>query len=234
MTNKKTIKSMQADYRPDEKFIKYGPEALTCAELLAIILRTGVSGMSSLELTKELLYNEESRNEDVLGILRIRLEDLMKIKGIGKVKALQIKAVAELSCRIARSRAAEGLSFTEPETIADYYMEQMRHQKTERVVLLLLNSACRLIKDMVISQGTVNYSPFSPREIYLQALKHEAVSVILLHNHPSGDVKPSKADIEGTNHVYDAGKMLGINLLDHIIIGDGIYFSFKEKGLING
>ena len=229
----KKIQSRPVDYRPDEKFIEYGPEALTGAELLAIILRTGSSGMPSVELAENILLNRRENREDVLEILRVDFEDLVKIRGIGKVKALQIKAVAELSRRIATSSRRSSLSFNNPDTIADYYMESMRHLEREEVLLIMLDSSCGLIKDVVLTKGTVNASLFSPREIFIEALKYQAVNIILLHNHPSGNTVPSRADIDGTKNVYTMGQILGIHLLDHIIIGDRVYLSMNKEGLIN-
>ncbi len=232
INNYLTIREMQADYRPDEKFIRFGSGSLTCAELLAIILRTGSTGEPSVELTRKILYNESSGLEDIQNIFNYDLQTLMKIRGVGKVKALQIKAVAELSKRIAQSRSTL-IELTDAHLIAERYMEEMRHRKKESVLLLLLNSACKLIKEIYISEGTVNASLFSPREIFLEALKYEAVSIIVLHNHPSGLARPSEADISATKSILKAGRLIGIQLLDHIIIGDGEYVSFREKGLIN-
>ena len=225
--------SMQPDYRPDEKFLTYGPGALTGAELLAIILRTGCRGQSSVSLTSDLLQNETTGCEDLLNIYRLSLDELTRMRGIGRVKALQIKCVAELSKRISACRHADSLDFSKPQTIAEYYMEQLRHRNREVVVLLLLNGACRLIKDIILSEGTVNASLFSPREIFLEALKAEAVNVIILHNHPGGSSMPSRQDIVATERVLEAGRLLGITLLDHIIIGDMEFYSFRQKGLLH-
>lgn len=232
MNEKLTIKNLQPDYRPDEKFMRYGPGALTGAELLAIILRTGSIGQSSVALTADILRSSTNGCEDLLNIFRFDLDELIRIKGVGKVKALQIKSVAELSKRIAACSTLGMLDFSSPQTIAEHYMEELRHRKREVIVLLLLNSACRLIKDIILSEGTVNASILSPREIFVEAIKAEAVNVILMHNHPSGSSSPSRADIEGTNRIRTAGEILGIDLLDHIIIGDREYFSFREKGLL--
>ena len=229
----KKMKDLQPDNRPDEKFLHLGPAALTEAELLAIILRTGTKEEHSVQLAEEILCRNDLSHQDILNILNLDLEDLLKIKGVGIVKALQIKAVAELSLRIATTSKRKSLLMSDPNSIAQYYMEQLRHNKREVVVLLMLNSACELIKDEVISQGTVNSALFSPREIFLEALKNEAVNIIIVHNHPSGSVRPSKNDMEGTKRIKMAGDLLGIALLDHIIIGDRKYTSFQESGLIN-
>lgn len=231
---KKTTKELDKKYRPDEKFLVYGPKVLTDAELLAIILRTGNKEERSVELSERILKSDIDSENNILNILNYEISDLIKIKGIGKVKALQIKSIAELSLRISKSSAKNRLSFQDPETIASYYMEQLRHKKREEVVLLMLNSAGNFMGDTVLFEGTVNASIFSPREIFLEALKRDAVGIILIHNHPSGSPVPSKADILGTKRVMEAGDMLGIALLDHIIIGDMTYTSFKEEGLLDG
>ena len=233
MKEKLTIKQLEPDYRPDEKFLKYGPAALTSAELLAIILRTGSDKEHSVDLARRILYSEISREENILNIFNWEIADLLKLRGVGTVKALQVKAIGELSKRIAVSTTGSRLSFTEPETIAQYYMEQLRHMKQENVVLLMLNSSCELIKEKFISKGTVNASLLSPREIFIEALRYEAVNIILLHNHPSGSPKPSKADIIGTKTVLEGGRLVGISLLDHIIIGDCVFCSMREEGYLN-
>ena len=232
--NKVTMKELQKDNRPDEKFLRHGPKALTDAELLAIILRTGSAEGHSVSLAEKILCRDDDSRQDILNILNMSLDDLLAIKGIGTVKSLQVKAIAELSLRIASTSKKHSLLMSDPESIAQYYMEQLRHNKREVVILLMLNSVCELIKDSVISQGTVNSALLSPREIFLEAIRNEAVNIILLHNHPSGSVRPSKNDIAGTERVRMAGELLGIQLLDHIIIGDRKYTSFKESGLING
>jgi DNA repair protein RadC len=160
------------------------------------------------------------------------ISDLMKIRGVGTVKAVQIKCIAELSRRIARAQAVPTLSFTNPSSIAAYYMEEMRHQEQEILRVLMLNTRSVLIHEEVISKGTVRASLISPREIFISALRHRAVSIILLHNHPSGVPDPSNEDILLTKRVMEAGHMIGIELLDHIIIGDMQAFSMREQGII--
>ncbi len=231
MSSIKKIKDLQPECRPDEKFLKYGPKALSDAELLAVILRTGSRDIHSVALCERVLSSAGNNELSILNIFDSELNELMKIKGIGRVKALQIKSIAELSQRIAKTAAKKKLNFNSPGTIADYYMEQLRHRKREAVVLLMLNSAGEFICDMLLFEGTVNQSLFSPREIYLEALKHDAVSIVLVHNHPSGSTTPSRADIAGTKRVIEAGNMIGVDLLDHIIIGDGKYLSLREEGL---
>ena len=223
---------MDPSCRPDDKFRKYGPKALSDAELLAIILRAGTKDLGSIELSREILKGPTGA-VDILNIFSYDLDSLRKIKGIGNVKATQIMAIAELSLRIANSSLKKDLSFKSPSSVAAYYTEQMRHLNREIIKLLMLDSSCALIKEMTISEGTVNASLLSPREVYVEALKANAVNIILLHNHPSGNPAPSSDDISSTAKIIETGKMIGIRLLDHIIIGDRKYFSFKEEGMID-
>ena len=154
----------------------------------------------------------------------------MDLKGIGKVKAIQILCLSELAKRLSKAEARTGLDFSAPETIAQYYMEDMRHSSKEVLKLLFLNTKTRLIGESDLSIGTVNRTIVSPREVFVEALKKNAVSVILLHNHPSGDPTPSKDDILITRRVLEAGRIIGVELLDHIIIGNNRFISLRDKG----
>lgn len=223
------IKDLPESERPLEKFLSKGAEALSDAELLAIILRTGARNVSALALAGDILA---STGYGILGVYHMSFEALTGIKGVGRVKALQLKAVGELSRRIVKASVPSGVSFLEPATIASYYMEDMRHLTQEQLLVAFLNTKGVLIKEEVITKGTVNMSIVSPREIFICALKCEAVSVVMLHNHPSGDPAPSRQDIEATLRVREAGALMGVSLIDHIIIGDNNYISFREEGLL--
>lgn len=229
MQKNNTIKEMYHEDRPYEKCERFGPENLTDAELLAVILRTGTQGENSLDLARRLLH-PESGGEGLTGLNRLSKESLMKIRGIGKVKAIQIRCLLELSRRMAKEEAAEGLNFSSPETIAKYYMEDMRYRDREFLKLLLLNTKSRLIAERNVSVGTVDMALISPRELFMEALQANAVAIILLHNHPSGDPTPSREDVRITRRVSEAGALVGIELLDHIIIGNQCFVSLKEKG----
>lgn len=217
---------------PYEKFLRFGPEGLTESELLAIILRTGTKDCSALELAETVLSHARYPREGLLGLYDISLEELMAIKGIGMVKAVKLKALTELSMRISCATAKEGLLFTRSGSVAAYYMEQLRHRKTECVYLLCLDAKGQLVAERKLSDGSVKTAYVSPREIFLEALKHNAVHIILLHNHPSGDPTPSEADRDLTLQVKELGEKLDIPLLDHIIIGDNRYTSFREMEFI--
>ena len=227
----KRIKELNTEERPYEKCERFGPENLTDSELLAVLLRTGTRGENCLELAKRLLYSDHFQG-GLLGIRRWSYEQLTRIKGIGKVKAIQILCLCELARRLSKASAGPELKFDTPETIARYYMEDLRHQKQEAMKLLLLNTKSRLIGESDISRGTVNASVISPRELFVEALQKDAVSIILLHNHPSGDPAPSREDILITRRVHEAGMMICVELLDHIIIGDNRYSSMREDGIL--
>ena len=224
----KTMKQLPEDEKPYEKTLQYGPKSLTDAELLAVILRTGSKGTSALELSKSVL-NETAAPKGLLGLHQLTVNDLMNIHGIGKVKAVQLKCILEIARRMAREEAGEGTAFTSAEAVAGYYMEDLRHREQEVLLVLMLNQRGRLLKETYLFQGTVNASVISPREIFLEALSARAVQIILLHNHPSGDPRPSREDLEVTRIVQEAGELIGITLTDHIIIGGHSYISFREK-----
>lgn len=216
--------------RPYEKCLKQGAEALSDAELLAVLLRTGTKGENVLALAKRLLY--EDGGAGLLGIHQFSFQSLMKLKGIGKVKAVQILCLSELAKRLSKASVEPRLRFSSSQSVAEYYMEDLRHRNQEVMKLLLLNSKAELIDETNISKGTVNASLVTPRELFVEALKKEAVSMFLLHNHPSGDPTPSRDDILTTKRISECGLLIGIELLDHIIIGNNCYVSFQEENLL--
>lgn len=226
-----TVKELPATERPYEKCEMYGPQVLSDAELLAVIIRTGSKNERSIDLASKVL-NFNPANPGLIGIHHMSLKDLMSIHGIGRVKAIQLLCVTELSKRMSKQTRLEGIQFVNPEVIANYYMEDLRHLQQEKVILLMLDTKSRMIKDMEMTSGTVNASLLSPREIFLHALKYEAVNIILLHNHPSGDPTPSREDIHSTKRIREAGNLVGIKLMDHIIIGDNKYISLGEEGYL--
>lgn len=230
MKKSNTIKEMYQDERPYEKCERFGAENLTDAELLAVILRTGTRGENSLELARRLMHPHPGRS-GLADMHKWSVERLMRVRGIGKVKAVQIRCLCELSKRMAQEAASEGLDFSSPRSIAQYYMEDMRHRDREVLKLLLLNTRARLISESNISTGTVDMALISPRELFIEAFQKGASYIILLHNHPSGDPAPSNEDVRITRRVREAGALIGIELLDHIIIGDNCFTSMKEKGL---
>ncbi len=225
-----TVKELPISERPYEKCEQYGAVSLSDAELLAVIIRSGTKKERAVDLATKVLNSSTQKGLNALH--HLTLKELTCIKGIGKVKAIQLQCVAELSKRMAKATSERGVRLTTPERVANYYMEDMRHLTREVVLLIMLDSKSQIIKDMLISSGTVSSSILPQREIYLMALKYEAVSIIILHNHPSGDPTPSKEDIQVTKRLKEAGNLIGIKLMDHIIIGDNKYISLSEQGSI--
>jgi DNA repair protein RadC len=227
-----TMKELPLSEKPYEKCLEYGPGMLSDAELLAVVLRTGCRGQSAVELCRSILSS--LREGSLCGLYDLTADELMQFRGIGKVKAVQLECIAELSRRIARSRAVrDGQEiFRNPEQIADYYMENFRHESQEKLLLIMLDTKGRLIADEIISIGTVDRTLASPRDIFLKALSHRAVTIVLLHNHPSGNPEPSEADLLLTRQVRECGEMIGIPLVDHIIIGDRRSVSFALERLL--
>ncbi len=230
MQNKE--KQIIHENQPYEKYLRFGGEALTESELLAIILRTGTKDRTALEIADEILHISEMPRTGLLGLYDIPLERLLKVKGLGMVKAVKIKSIAELAMRINCASAKDGVIINKPDTVANYFMEKLRHKRKECVILACLDAKCRILKEIPLSSGSVNMSLISPREVFLEALHAEAVNIILVHNHPSGDPSPSSTDMECTKWIKEMGDKLDVALLDHIIIGDNCYTSFKEKGYI--
>lgn len=217
--------------RPYEKFMNHGVKSLTDVELLAILLRTGTKDCNVLELAQKLLCRQ-LKEPFLVTLYEWNFEELIKISGIGQVKAIQILTLLELSKRISRQKYATGAKFSNPNDISRLFMEDLRHRKEECFITILLDTKCRMISHELISKGSLTASIVHPREVYKKAISKSAYSVIALHNHPSGDPSPSKEDIYITGRLKQVGEVIGIPLIDHIIIGDGVYSSLKEQGYI--
>lgn len=225
------MKELANSEQPYEKCEQYGVETLSDAELLAVIIRSGVKNHRAVEVAENII-NHSNEEQGLLGLNYMTMQELMMIQGVGKVKAIQILCVAEIAKRMTSKNKVKGMAFTHPRDIADYYMQRLRLEEREQVCILMLDTKNRMIKEMTLSTGTVNASIAEPREMFLLALKYGAVFIILVHNHPSGDPTPSKEDIFLTKRVAEAGDLIGIRLMDHIIIGDNTYISLRERGLI--
>lgn len=223
------MKNLPESERPYERLQTLGAEALSDAELLAIILKTGTKDMTALDLARNLLSECQG---NLLNLYELSYEQFQKRKGIGPVKAAQLKAVAELSRRIARTGRGYQLSLGNPSSIADYYMEDLRHRREEVFLGAYFDAKCRFLGDCQITTGSINFAYVSPLELFREALLKNAVMVVALHNHPSGDPSPSEEDIRLTESVVRGADLLGLTLADHIIIGDRCYFSFKENHLL--
>ena len=222
------MKDLPQEIRPYEKCFSKGAAALSDAELLAVLLRTGSKEESSIGLAYRVL--SECADGDLAALCRLEADKLCRIKGIGKVKSVQLLSAIELGKRLMTAERRERLSFTAPEQIAAYFMPRLKDEKQETVWILLLDGKCRVLHEDKIYEGTVKASLISPREIFISALAKEAVYLFLIHNHPSGDPTPSQDDFSMTKRIFDSGKLVGVELLDHIIIGDQRYVSFSEQG----
>ena len=226
-----TMKDLPKEERPYERLEKYGAGALSDAELLAIIIRSGAQGRKAID-TAYALLNIDERYPGLEGLVRLRADSLKKISGIGRVKAIQIEAVCELAGGISRIPFSRGQILESPSKAASYYMTSMRGLTQEELHIMMLDTGGALIGEQRLTVGTVNASLIDPRDIFICALRGGAVSIILVHNHPSGSLTPSRQDIESTRRVCEAGKLLGIELFDHLIIGNMNYLSLREAGYI--
>lgn len=216
---------------PYEKYQSRGPSSLSDTELLAILLRNGNKNENAYELAGRILSisGDEGR---IIGLQRLSFEELLSIEGIGKVKAMCIGCIVELSRRMYMQNKKEVLNLNRPETIAEYFMEEVRHLEVENVILLMLDIKCNLIKSEILSTGSVNFALVAVRDIFIKALRVKAGGIVLIHNHPSGDPTPSNNDIAITKKVKSAGELMEIPLFDHIIIGDKKFVSLKQCGYI--
>ena len=217
--------------RPYEKCLRCGPEALSDAELLAVIIRSGTSRVPALDLTRRLLRAAGGRHP-LAEVFRSSVEELTAVSGIGPVKAVQLQCAGELARRLSREETAEQVRLGSPASVAGYFMEEMRRLPQEEIRAAFFDTRHHLIREILITRGTVSSSIVTPREVFLAALRHRAVFVVLLHNHPSGDPTPSPEDILLTKRMAEAGEVLAVPLVDHIVIGDGRYVSLKEQGLL--
>lgn len=224
-----TIKDLPVSERPREKLYSYGPESLSNAELLAIIIRTGHKQDTALDVAQRILSMD---NRGLTYLSEVSIEQLMEVKGIGKCKAAQILAAIEIGKRLSRWGAHEKTRVNSPVVLANLVMDEMRYLNKEHFRIAILDTKNQILSIENISIGTLNASIVHPRDVFYAAIRRNANSIILIHNHPSGDPEPSKEDISITNRLIQVGDLLGIKVLDHIIIGDNRYISFKEKNLI--
>lgn len=221
-----TIKDLPEELRPRERLFHFGPEALSEAELLAILLRTGTDKASALDLAGELL----SRFEGLRGLAAAGLEELNEVRGMGPAKGAQIKAALELGRRLVASPTAVRPVVRTPEDGAALVMEDFRHLDREHFGVLILNTKNQVLAVERVAVGTLNTTTVHPREVFKCAVRRSAAALILVHNHPSGDPTPSRQDLELTRRLAEAGEMMGIHVLDHLIIGDNRFVSLKAEG----
>ena len=227
------FRDVRPEERPAEKARRLGIASLSDRELLSLLLRSGCRGQDVTALSTMVL-EMEPRREGLLGLLHNSMQDYMRLRGVGEAKALQLVAIGELSKRIWRREAAKNLTtaFSDPGLCARYYMEALRHLEQEELHAAFLDTKLRFISDQLLGRGSVDASVVSVRELMIAALRARAVRMILVHNHPSGDPRPSADDQRVTAEVQAAAKLIGIPLEDHIVIGDNAYYSFKEWGLL--
>nr|WP_075982452.1 DNA repair protein RadC [Bacillus massilionigeriensis] len=222
------IRDFPQDERPRERFIQNGAQSLSNHELLAILLRTGTKEESVLQLSNRLLTQFEG-----LRLLKdATLDEITSIKGIGMAKAIQVLAAVEIGRRISNLTYQDRYVIRSPEDGAKYMMNDMRFLSQEHFVCLYLNTKNQVLHKQTIFIGSLNASIVHPREVYKEAIRRSAASIICLHNHPSGDPAPSREDIEVTKRLVECGKIIGIELLDHLIIGENKFVSLKEKGYL--
>lgn len=215
------IKEIPETERPYEKLELYGEKTLSNAELLAIIIKTGTKEETSVQIAQRILnLNYDPQMGELNFLKSITMEELMQIKGIGRVKAIQIKAICELAIRMSKPSNFKKIQIKSTEQLANLVMEELRFEKREYVKLFLLNNKNEILKNIDTAIGGTNFANVNMKEIIGEALKIKAPKIILVHNHPTGDPTPSKADITFTDRLYNAAKMFDIELIDHIVIGN--------------
>ena len=222
----KSIKEIPLNDRPREKMAANGAAVLTDAELIAILLRTGTAEKSAIDIASEMTA-DGGLYKRLAGITR--LNELTNIKGLGQAKAATVLAALEIGRRIASAKPIEKIHLSCPQDVADFLMPRLRYAAKEQFVVILLNSKNKVIGTEVVSEGSLSSSVVHPREVYAPAMLHHAAAIMVAHNHPSGDPKPSFEDEEITRMLSRSGKVLGIPMIDHVIIGDGNYYSFLEN-----
>ena len=224
-----TIKELPELERPYEKLELYGEKALSNAELLAIIIKTGTKKETSVEIAQKLLKLNTTKDDNFNYLHKLSLEELMQIKGIGKVKAIQLKAVCELSLRMSKPSNYRKIYVKEPYDLAKILMNELRYQKREIAKIVVLNNKNQILKMKDIAFGGSNFANLSIKDVLIEPIVMKAPKIILVHNHPSGDSTPSKQDIEFTNNLYESASMFDIELLDHLVIGDMNYTSIFSE-----
>ncbi len=224
----KTVKEWPESERPRERLIAHGAGSLSDAQLLAIIIKNGSAGRSAVDLGLELL----AKFENLAGIEKAGISEICSVPGIGQAKAAEIKAAIELGRRYQRPSLA-GASLCSSIDVVEYYRPRLRDLKKEVFQCVLLDTKNRVIREDSVSMGSLSASIVHPRETFRTAIRESAAAVIFVHNHPSGDTRPSTEDIHLTKRLVQAGELLGIQVLDHIIIGDHVHFSFRDNGLMH-
>ncbi|MEZ2457310.1 DNA repair protein RadC [Salinicoccus roseus] len=222
------IKEMHDSDKPRERLMNYGPDKLTNQELLGIIINTGNREESSIIVANRIIKDMKTIRE----LRGLTYQELTSVKGIGEAKAITILAVIELAIRMHTHSLEEDIFIKSPDDVSDLLMEKMRYFQQEHFVVLYLSTKNMVIHQETMFKGSLNTSIVHPREVYKEAVKRSAAAIICVHNHPSGDPSPSREDIEVTRRLHECGEMIGVDFLDHIIIGSGKYISLKEMNFI--
>lgn len=220
------IRDVHVSDRPRERLVRQGASSLSNQELIAILLRTGTKQESVLHLANRVLNYFEQIQE----LKNASIEEITAVKGIGQAKAVQLLAAVELGKRLSQQKTDDKFTIRSPKDAATYLMQDMTSLNQEHFVTLFLNVKNQILHKQTIFIGSLNASIVHPREIFREAVKRSAASIICAHNHPSGNPAPSKEDIDVTKRLYEAGLLMGIELIDHVIIGDHQFISLKEKG----
>lgn len=228
-TRRLTIKDLPPSERPRERLLAEGTISMSDADLIAILLRSGTQEDTAVQLAERVLYTVGGLHE----LPRCNVDDFLSIKGVGPAKAVTLMAAAELAKRLTSRLRSESVTVSSPGDAAGLVMEEMRHNLREHFRAVLLDTKNKVLGIEEISIGSLNTSLVHPREVFRPAIRKACASIILIHNHPSGDPTPSREDLDVTRRLREAGRLIGIEILDHIIIGDGKFVSFREKGLLS-
>lgn len=223
------IRQLPSSEKPREKLLRRGRESLSNTEILSILIGSGTRTKSAMELAAEIISIHKS---GIRYLAECSPEELTKVKGIGTAKACEILAAVELGKRIATIAVDEKTVIRSSADIAEMFMEKMRYYKKEHFVSLMINAKGQIIEEVEVSIGDLCSSTTHPREVFIDAVRRSAGSVVFIHNHPSGDPTPSEADIMTSRRLAEVGELLGIPVLDHIVIGDGTFVSMKARGMI--
>lgn len=222
------VREMPEEDRPRERLARLGPEALRDAELIAVLFRTGTRDLGAVALAEQALRHFG----DLRSVARASIEELQQVKGLGAVKAIEIKAAIELGMRLAEHVDPHRRQIRTAQDVVDLLMPRFKHCETEQFKCLLLNTKHEVLKMVDVSQGGIDATPAVPRDVFRQAVREAAAAIIVCHNHPSGDPEPSQDDIALTKRLAEAGRLLGVTLLDHVVFGDGRHVSLKERDLV--
>ncbi len=226
-----TIKEMSPAERPRERLVNLGEEYLKDTELIALVLAAGSRHINA-SVTAIDIANQIIAKYSLPELLNVTVAELREIHGVGLAKAARLKAAIELARRIAVIADNEQFTVTGPESAAKYFIPKLRYKPKEYFLVMLLDAKNKMIKCCQVHIGTVNASLVHPREVFREAIRHSAVSCIIAHNHPSGDTAPSREDLQVTKRLVEVGELIGINVIDHLIIGHNSFLSFKREGIL--